>query len=176
MSVQHHEERPPAPPPYLVDRRPRRSGGALARMVAWARAGTAGVTPVDRTAARVQRALVMVVLAGGWALARSYPRFDLVLPAMAVVLLAATVHPALSLPRLISGRLLPLLRLGGPSLRSEDPAPHRLGDVVTGLLLVPASLLAVLGVPPAAWSLGWAVIVVALVEFTFDISLVALLA
>jgi len=118
----------------------------------------------------------MVVLAGGWALARSYPRFDLVLPAMAVVLLAATVHPALSLPRLISGRLLPLLRLGGPSLRSEDPAPRRLGDVATGLLLVPASLLAVLGVPPAAWSLGWAVIVVALVEFTFDISLVALLA
>jgi hypothetical protein len=179
MSVQHHGERPPSPPPappYRVERPARRPDGPLAPLVARARAGTAGVTPVDRTAARIQRALVMVVLAGGWALARSHPRFDLALPVVAAVVLAATVHPALSLPRLISARVLPALRLAGPSLSTEDPAPHRLGDAVTGLLLVPASLLAVLGVPVAAWALGWVVIAAALVEFTFDVSLVALLA
>jgi hypothetical protein len=179
MSVQHHDERsaaPPADPPHRVECRVRRPGRLLDRLMAWARIGTAGVTPVDRTAARVQRALVMVALGGGWALARSHPRFDLVLPAVAAVVLAATLHPVLSLPRLISVRLLPALRLGGPSPSTGDPAPHRLGDAATGLLLVPASLLAALGVPAAAWTLGWVVIAVALVEFTFDVSIVARLA
>ncbi|HEX6493779.1 MAG TPA: DUF4395 family protein [Candidatus Dormibacteraeota bacterium] len=132
--------------------------------------------PVDRTAARIQRGLVMVVLGVGWALARSHPGFDLVLPAVGAVLLAASAYPVLSLPRLISGRLLPALHLPGPSLGSEDPAPHRLGDAAIGLLLVPASLLAAVGVEPGAWAIGWVVIAVALVEFTFDVSLVALLA
>ena len=176
MSVQQQEQRPPAPSPSLVEPRPTWPGAALARLLTWARAGTAGVTPVDRTAARIQRALVMVVLALGWAAARSHHRFDLVLPAIAVILLAAGVHPALSLPRLISGRLLPAVHLPGPSLSGEDPSPRRLGDVATGLLLIPASLLALLGDAPAGWALGWVVIVVALVEFTFDVSLGALLA
>jgi hypothetical protein len=179
MSVQQPGDRsaaPPSTPPYRVERRARRPAGHLARVVAWARTGTAGVTPVDRTAARIQRALVMVTLGGGWALARSQPRFGLALPVVAVVVLAATLHPALSLPRLVSARLLPAVGLPGPSLSTEDPAPHRLGDAATGLLLVPASILAVLGVPVAAWGLGWVVIAVALVEFTFDVSIIARLA
>ena len=176
MSVQQQEGRPPAPQPTLVDPLPTWPAAAFAWLLGLARAGTAGATPVDRTAARIQRALVMAVLAPGWALARSHPRFDQVLPAVALLLLAAGVHPALSLPRLISGRLLPALHLRGPSLSGEDPAPRRAGDVASGLLLGVASLLAHLGIEPAAWALGWTVIVVALVEFTFDNSLVALLA
>jgi hypothetical protein len=149
--------------------------GLLARALARARTGVAGITPVDRTAVRIQRVLVMAVLVGGWALSlSSFPRFILALPLMAVVLLAATVHPSLSLPRLISARLLPATRLAGPWLTTEDPAPHRLGDAVMGLVLVLASLCAILGAPFAAWAIGWAVIVVSLVEFTFDVSLGAL--
>jgi Na+/proline symporter len=148
--------------------------GLLARALARARTGVAGITPVDRTAVRIQRVLVMAVLVGGWALSLSFPRFILALPLMAVVLLAATVHPSLSLPRLISARLLPATRLAGPWLTTEDPAPHRLGDAVMGLVLVLASLCAILGAPFAAWAIGWAVIVVSLVEFTFDVSLGAL--
>jgi hypothetical protein len=167
----------PAPPrevpPYVAVRVPDRPG-LLARALARARTGVAGITPVDRTAVRIQRVLVMAVLVGGWALSLSFPRFSLALPLMAVVLLAATVHPSLSLPRLISARLLPATRLAGPWLTTEDPAPHRLGDAVMGLVLVLASLCAILGAPFAAWAIGWAVIVVSLVEFTFDVSLGAL--
>jgi hypothetical protein len=145
--------------------------GLLARALARARAGVAGITPVDRTAARIQRVLVMTVLVAGWALSLSFPRFTLALPLVAVVLLAATIHPSLSVPRLISARVLPATRLAGPWLTTEDPAPHRLGDAATGVVLVLASLCAILGAVVAAWSIGWAVIVVSLVEFTFDVSL-----
>jgi hypothetical protein len=165
---------PPAPEPrerpaWSWGGNPR--AGLLARALARARAGVAGITPVDRTAARVQRVLVMAVLVGGWALSLSFPRFALALPVVAVVLLAATVHPALSLPRLISSRVLPATGLAGPWLTTEDPAPHRLGDAATGVVLVLASLCAILGAPVVAWTLGWAVIVASLVEFTFDVSL-----
>ena len=67
--------------------------------------------------------------------------------------------------------MLPATRLAGPWLTTEDPAPHRLGDAVTGVVLVLASLCGILGTPVAAWSIGWVVIVVSLVEFTFDVSL-----
>jgi hypothetical protein len=160
-----------APPPYLVERTPTRPG-PLTRALARARAGVAGVTPVDRTAARVQRVLVMALLAGGWALSLSSPGFEVALPLVAVVLLAATAHPSLSVPRWISARVLPAARLAGPWLTAEDPAPYRVGEAATGLVLVLASLCATVGSPVAAWTLGWAVIAVALVEFTFDVSVV----
>jgi hypothetical protein len=132
------------------------------------------VTPVDRTAARVQRVLVMALLAGGWALSLSSPGFEVALPLVAAALLAATAHPALSVPRWISARVLPAARLARPWLTPEDPAPHRVGEAATGLVLVLASLCATAGAPVAAWTLGWAVIAVALVEFTFDVSVVVL--
>jgi hypothetical protein len=160
-----------ASPPYRVEPASGRPG-PLARALAWARAGVAGVTPVDRTAARVQRVLVMGLLAGGWALSLSSPGFEVALPLVAVALLAATAHPALSVPRWISARVLPATRLAGPWLSAEDPAPHRVGEAATGLVLVLASLCATVGAPVAAWTLGWAVIAVALVEFTFDVSVV----
>jgi hypothetical protein len=161
------------PPPYLAERAPGRPG-PLTRALARARAGVAGVTPVDRTAARVQRVLVMAVLAGGWALSLSSPGFEVALPLVAAALLAATAHPALSVPRWISARVLPAARLARPWLTTEDPAPHRVGEAATGLVLVLASLCATAGAPVAAWTLGWAVIAVALVEFTFDVSVVVL--
>lgn len=160
-------------PPYVGAAAPERPGLAR-RALVHARGGAAGVTPVDRTALRVERVMVMAVLAAGWALALSSPRFGLALPLVAAALLAASAHPALSLPRLISARLLPATRLAGPWLTTEDPAPHRISQAVTGLVLVLASLCAVVGAPVAAWTLGWAVIGVTLVEFTFDVSLGAL--
>ncbi len=160
-----------AAPPYVAEPAPVRPG-PLSRALARARAGVAGVTPVDRTAARIQRVLVMGLLAGGWALSLSSPAFELALPLVAVVLLAATAHPALSVPRRISAQVLPATRLAGPWLTAEDPAPHRLGEAATGLVLVLASLCAIVGAPVVAWTLAWAVITVALVEFTFDVSVV----
>jgi hypothetical protein len=160
-----------APPPYLAERAPGRPG-PLTRALARARAGVAGVTPVDRTAARVQRVLMMALLAGGWALSLSSPGFEVALPLVAVALLASTAHPALSVPRWISARVLPAARLARPWLTAEDPAPHRVGEAATGLVLVLASLCATVGAPVAAWAIGWAVIAVALVEFTFDVSVV----
>jgi hypothetical protein len=162
------------PPPYVSARAPERPG-PLALVLATARAGAAGVTPVDRTANRIQRVLVMAFLVGGWALGLSSPRLWLALPLVAVALLAASVHPALSVARLISARVLPAIRLAGPWYTAEDPAPHRLGEAVTGAVLVLASLCAALGAPVAAWTLGWAVIALSLVEFTFDVSLGAVL-
>lgn len=161
----------PAAPRYVGQAAPGRPG-PLTRALARARTGVAGVTPVDRTAARIQRVLVMALLAGGWALSLSSPAFELVLPLVAVALLAATAHPALSVPRRISAQVLPATRLAGPWLTAEDPAPHRLGEAATGLVLVLASLCAIVGAPVVAWTLAWAVIAVALVEFTFDVSVV----
>ncbi len=160
-----------AAPPYVPQPAPGRPG-PLTRALARARTGVAGVTPVDRTAARIQRVLVMALLAGGWALSLSSPAFALVLPLVAVALLAATAHPALSVPRRISAQVLPATRLAGPWLTTEDPAPHRLGEAATGLMLVLASFCAIVGAPVVAWTLAWAVITVALVEFTFDVSVV----
>lgn len=163
----------PEPPPYLGAPAPEPEG-ALARLVAATRGGTAGAVPVDRTANRVERVLVMALLVGGWALGLSSPRFELALLLVAVLLLAASAHPALSLARLISARVLPAARIGGPWYTAEDPAPHRLGEAVAGGGLMVAALCAVLGAPVAAWAIGWAVITVTLIEFTFDVSLGAL--
>jgi len=159
MSVQHPPQDPvvgPVPGRHL-------------RTVAGVATEAAPAGPADRTADRLERVLVMGALTGGWALALSNPRFGAVLPGVALMLLAAAVHPALSLPRLL-GRVARVglgVGLPPPRLRASDPAPQRLGRGLTGALLVVAALCATVS-PVAAWALGWVVIALALVEFTVD--------
>ncbi len=137
----------PEPPPYLGAQAPEPEG-MLARLLA------APAVPVDRTANRVERLLVMALLVGGWALGLSSPGFGLALPLVAVLLLAAGAHPALSLARLISERVLPAARIGGPWFTTEDPAPQRLAEAVAGgVLLSPRSApSSALRSPPGRWA------------------------
>ncbi|HEX3604305.1 MAG TPA: DUF4395 family protein [Candidatus Dormibacteraeota bacterium] len=158
----------PVPAPVYVVARPPTDPSLLARAVARARAGAAGAVPVDRTAARIQRVLVMAILGGGWGLSLSDRRFAAALPLAALALLVAAAQPALSLPRLISARVLTATGLAGPWYTAEDPAPHRLGEAAAGVVLAAASVLALAGVTAVAWGLAWAVVLVSLVEFTFD--------
>jgi hypothetical protein len=130
--------------------------------------------PADPVAVRVQHLLVMAVLAGGWGLSLSRPGSAAVLPVVAAVLLAATVHPALSVPRLISLGVLAAARRPRPRLGAPDPTAHRLGRALAGVLLVAASLCAPVS-PVAAWTLGWVVVTLALLEFTFDVSVGAVI-
>jgi Domain of unknown function (DUF4395) len=119
---------------------------------------------------QVQQVLVMSVLVIGWAISLSRPGAELVLPALAVVLVAAALSPRLSLPRLLAMRALPRrVRAGGPTVAGED-AVTRVDLILDAALLAVASLSVLAGALAAAWTLAWVVIALTLLEFTFDVS------
>jgi hypothetical protein len=126
---------------------------------------------VDRGALRVQRVLVMGVLAIGWAISLSRPGAEVALPIVTLVLLAAALAPARSMTQAAGGRGPAPVSASGRSAASAESAAVRAGLLLDAALLVAASLCALAGAPVAAWTLGWAVVVLTLLEFTFEVSL-----
>jgi Domain of unknown function (DUF4395) len=122
------------------------------------------------TVLQVQQVLVMAVLVIGWAIALSRPGAELVIPALALVLVAATLSPRLSLPRLLAERVVAPLTRGAQTGAAPDDAADRLDLLLDTGLLVAASLCVLAGAIAAAWTLAWVVIGLTLLEFTFDIS------
>jgi hypothetical protein len=95
--------------------------------------------------------------------------FAWVLPALAVMMLAGAASPKTNLPRLLYLHALKPAHLVKPRVVVEDPAPHRFAQLVGGVFLAAASILALFGVPGIAWILAWIVVVLAFLNFAFDV-------
>jgi hypothetical protein len=125
--------------------------------------------PFDRSVLKVNQTILMVVLVAAYFLSFVVSGFAWVLPVLAVMMLAGAASPKANLPRLLYLNVLKPAHLVKPRVVVEDPAPHRFAQLVGGVFLAAASLMALLGVLGVAWILAWIVVVLAFLNFAFDI-------
>lgn len=125
--------------------------------------------PFDRSVLKVNQVILMAGLIAGWAVALARPLAVVALPLFALMMLHGAAAPAQSLPRLLYVKLLQPRGLVRPRVVVEDPSPHRFAQLVGGVFLAAASILALAGLDTAAWTLGWIVVALAFLNFAFDI-------
>jgi hypothetical protein len=125
--------------------------------------------PFDRSVLKVNQTILMVVIVAAYFLSFVMGGFAWALPVLAVMMLAGAASPRANLPRLLYLNLLKPAHLVKPRVVVEDPAPHRFAQLVGGVFLAVASLMALLGVLGVAWILAWIVVVLAFLNFAFDI-------
>ena len=125
--------------------------------------------PFDRSVLKVNQAILMVVIVAGYAVGLAYRDAAYVLPALAVMMLAAVASPSLNVPRILYVRLLRPSGIVKPRVVREDPAPHRFALLLGGVFLAAASVFVVTGLLLAAWVLAWIVVALAFLNFTFNI-------
>lgn len=120
------------------------------------------VKPFDRSAVRVNQALIIAFLVLGFIL--NQPLF---VAFVAAVMAIGTAFPAAALFQRIYRDLLRPAKLIRPDVHSEDPAPHRFAQGMgAGVLIV--SLIAFLaGSTGLGWALGILVIVLAGINLFF---------
>jgi uncharacterized protein DUF4395 len=123
----------------------------------------------DRSVLKVNQTILMVVIVAAYFVALVEERVAVVLPALAVMMLAGAASPALNLPRILYLKVLKPAHIVKPRVVIEDPAPHRFAQLVGGVFLAVASLMLLLGVIGLAWVLAWIVVVLAFLNFAFDI-------
>jgi uncharacterized protein DUF4395 len=125
--------------------------------------------PFDRSALKVGQVILIGGLVVAWLVALVRPAAAVALPVLALMLLGGALSPATSLPRAVYLGVLKPRGLVRPRVRVEDPAPHRFAQLVGGIFLVAASVVALAGNLTVAWTLGWIVIALAFLNFAFDI-------
>ena len=125
--------------------------------------------PFDRSVLKVNQTILMVAIVAGYFAGVFWRPAVIVLPLLALMMLAAVASPRANLPRLLYLSLLKPRALVRPRVVQEDPAPHRFAQLVGGVFLVAASVAALLGAIPVAWILAWVVAVLAFLNFAFDI-------
>jgi hypothetical protein len=127
--------------------------------------------PFDRSVLKVNQAIVVTTLVAGWAVGLRFAVAAAVIPAMALMMLAAALVPAASLPRALYVRILRPLGVIRPRVVVEDPAPHRFAQFLGGSMLAGASVLAACNAMLVAWTLAWVVVALAGLNLTTDICL-----
>ena len=125
--------------------------------------------PFDRSVLKVNQAILMTAILAGYLVDLTVRGGAIVLPVLAVMMLAGVASPQTNLPRLLYLKLLRPAHIVKPRIAIEDPTPHRFAQLVGGVFLVAASLMLVAGQPDVAWVLGWLVAALALLNFTFNI-------
>jgi hypothetical protein len=128
-----------------------------------------GAVPFDRSVLKVNQVLIMGGLIVGYAVSLARPLAAVALPVFALMMLHGAADPSHSLPRRLYLGVLKPRGLVKPRVMVEDPAPHRFAQLVGGVFLAVASLLALVGLQAAAWTLGWLVVALAFLNFAFDI-------
>lgn len=128
-----------------------------------------GAVPFDRSVLKVNQVLLMAGLVVGYVVSLARPLAAVALPVFAAMMLHGAAVPSQSLPRVLYLRVLRPRGWVRPRVAVEDPAPHRFAQLVGGVFLLAASLLALAGVGVAAWTLGWVVIALAFLNFAFDV-------
>lgn len=125
--------------------------------------------PFDRSVLKVNQATLMIVIVAAYAAGFAWKVTVVVLPLLAVMMLAAVASPATNLPRQLYLRILKPRHLVRPRVVQEDPAPHRFAQLVGGVFLAAASINALFRFTAVAWILGWIVVALAFLNFAFDI-------
>ena len=92
----------------------------------------------------------------------------LLVPLVAVLMLAGVASKDLNFFRFVYLKLLKPAGLVKPRVVQEDPTPHRFANGMGGTFLALASLTFLLGYSPVGWVLSWMVIALAFVNFAFD--------
>jgi hypothetical protein len=128
-----------------------------------------GAVPFDRSVLKVGQVILMTGLVIGYVVSLFRPLAWIALPVLAVMMLHGAAGPAQSLPRQLYLKVLKPRGLVRPRVQVEDPAPHRFAQLVGGVFLAAASVLAIPGFYVAAWTLGWIVVALAFLNFAFDI-------
>jgi hypothetical protein len=128
-----------------------------------------GAVPFDRSVLKVNQVILMAGLITGYLVSLAKPAAAVALPLFAALMLHGAAVPAQSLPRVVYLSVLRPRGLVRPRVVVEDPAPHRFAQLVGGIFLLAASILALPGLDLAAWTLGWIVIALAFLNFAFDI-------
>jgi hypothetical protein len=123
----------------------------------------------DRSVLKVNQVILMVGLVAGYLVSLARPQAAVALPLFAAMMLHGAAFPSQSLPRVLYLRLLKPRGWVRPRVVVEDPAPHRFAQLVGGVVLLAASLLALPGALLAAWTLGWVVIALAFLNFALDV-------
>ena len=125
--------------------------------------------PFDRSVLKVNQAILMSLLVAAYVAGIWVHFAAVVLPLLAVMMLAAVASPSSNLPRILYLRLLKPRGIVRPRVVQEDPAPHRFAQLVGGIFLTAASIVAALNLLLAAWVLAWIVVALAFLNFAFDI-------
>jgi hypothetical protein len=125
--------------------------------------------PFDRSVLKVNQTILMVVIVAAYFLSLLASGFAWVLPPLAVMMLAGAASPRTNLPRLLYLNVLKPAHLVKSRVVVEDPAPHRFAQLVGGVFLAAASVMVLLSLFVVAWVLAWIVVVLAFLNFAFDI-------
>ncbi|MBV8193967.1 MAG: DUF4395 domain-containing protein [Candidatus Dormibacteraeota bacterium] len=125
--------------------------------------------PFDRSVLKVNQAILMTAIVAGYFVGIFRTGAAYVLPALAVMMLAAVASPETNLPRQLYLHLLKPRGLVKPRIHNEDPAPHRFAQLLGGVFLAAASVFVFLGLFLVAWILAWIVAALAFLNFAFDI-------
>jgi Domain of unknown function (DUF4395) len=127
------------------------------------------IIPFDRSVLKVNQLILMVVIVLGYLVGLADHAAAWVLPALAVMMLAAVASPSLNLPRLLYIHVLRPSGIVKPRIVQEDPAPHRFAQLLGGVFLAAASVFVLTGVLVVAWALAWIVAALAFLNFAFNI-------
>ena len=125
--------------------------------------------PFDRSVLKVNQVILMSGVVAGYFVALAWRPAAVVLPLLALMMLAGVASPALNLPRRLYFGFLKPRGWVRPRVVHEDAAPHRFAQLVGGIFLVAASVAAALGAVGIAWILGWIVAFLAFLNFAFDL-------
>ena len=125
--------------------------------------------PFDRSVLKVNQAILITTIVAAYFVGLFHAGAAYVLPALAVMMLAAVASPETNLPRQLYLHFLKPWGWVHPRVHVEDPAPHRFAQLVGGVFLSAATIVVFVGPLGVAWILAWIVAALAFLNFAFDV-------
>jgi hypothetical protein len=123
---------------------------------------------VDRTALKVNQGGIVLTLLVAFILSAVLAPIIVLVPLLALVMIAGSLNPSLGLFRQLYLRLLRPAGLLRPRPLPDNPRPHAFAQLLGGIMLLIASLVFWAGLTLAGWILVWVVIALAFVNLAFD--------
>ncbi len=121
---------------------------------------------VDATALKVNQTCIVVLVVFAFILG-ARPFGVWLVGFVAVSLAMGTVLPGYGPFQLLYRRVLRPAGILQPHVRPDDPRPHRFSQALGAVFLTVATAVLVAGWDTVGWSLGWLVVVLALVNLLF---------
>jgi hypothetical protein len=118
--------------------------------------------PLDRTALRVNQALIVVLLAAGFVLDQPW-----LVAFVCAVMAVGTAFPRAALFQRFYRDVLRPAGLLRPDVHVEDAAPHRFAQGLGALVLLAASVALFAGATTLGWGLAFVVIALAAINLIF---------